>query len=57
MSKEKKTNEEKKEGGHSRPKSLPTTHIHMNAGMKEHDDCLVLRVFYNGWRGGALDSE
>lgn len=57
MSKEKKTNEEKKEGGHSRPKSLPTTHIHMNAGMKEHDDCLVLGVFYNGWRGGALDSE
>ena len=32
----------KKKEGHSRTKSLPTTHIHMNAGMKEHDDCLVL---------------
>ena len=47
----------KKKEGHSITKSPPTTHIHGNAGMREHDGCQVLRVFQNGWRGRALDSE
>lgn len=47
----------KKKEGHSRTKSPPTTHIHMNAGVKEHDDCQALGVFQNGWRERALDSE
>lgn len=47
----------KKKEGHSRTKSPPTTHIHMNAGVKEHDDCQALRGFQTGWRGRALDSE